>query len=91
MKAVPADMEIAVSALPASLGKIADIYVALSVGTDGKATGCAPAPTPSDRSIALGAVACKQLSTKMWAPLKDPAGNPVASVQQVLVRFSATS
>jgi hypothetical protein len=87
-KVLPADMEIAVKALPSELGKSVDMYVALSLGTDGTPSGCAPIATQPTRPAALVAVACQQLSARPWSALTEPSGQPVASVQQVLVRFS---
>jgi hypothetical protein len=90
VKVLPADMDIAVSALPTSMGKSVDIHLALSLGPDGKAAGCGPAATPPQPTM-LADVACKQLAARSWSPLKDQFGNAVASIQQVLVRFSATN
>lgn len=90
VKALPADVDITVKALPAGMGKSADMHVALAIGSDGRASGFAHPGTASE-TAALANIACKRLAAESWSPLHDPVGNAVPSVQQVLVRFSATS
>jgi hypothetical protein len=85
------DLELAVQSMPSGVKSPSLVRVMFAVDTNGKIVECAPetrALEPTENAAALIPVACEEFAAtfKLGVPT-DPAGNPVPSIQDGLVRF----
>jgi hypothetical protein len=93
-KAYPADMELAVSQLPAKFHRTASLALVIAVEASGRVVGCNERPRSSQRDHAksfseLVPVACEHMINEFKAvPAKDAYGQPVRSLQTASVVFT---
>jgi hypothetical protein len=89
------DIDLTVQRLPSTVRSPALVTVMFAVDAQGRKSSCrvddSKEMQPPVNHPALVAIACEQVMSQYEArPAKDAAGMPVASVQNALVRFSAT-
>jgi TonB family protein len=94
-KAFPADLDVTVSGLPARARAPVTVHLTIAVDETGRVVGCDEGSSFSQhdkRFPELVPTACQQVAGKYTAsPANDASGQPVRSVQNVVVDFSTGS